>query len=118
MGIVSDEFRDAVADVVASASGPGWWGAAADAVLAMPEMQAVRLQFLHMANDLEGGCNDHDNHGSRHPGGVRWWASDHLPSSVLDWVFADARTRCEFVYASRRRCSNSVIRGNRCGMHS
>ena len=84
----SPTFRDAVADIIAMASGPDWWEEAADALLAMPEMQAIRLQFLHMANDLEGGCNDHTNHGPSHPGGVRWWASDHLSSSVLDWVFA------------------------------
>ena len=87
-------FRDAIADVIASASGPDWWEAASDAVLAMPEMQAIRKQLITMADDLSTGCNDDVNHGT-YPrrngtaeGSRAWRFSEHLSGPVIDWVMS------------------------------
>jgi hypothetical protein len=58
-----------------------------NAVLDMPEMQAIRLQLLMMARDLRQGCNDDVNHGAS-VGSDEDVLSEFLPKSVIAWVLA------------------------------
>lgn len=87
---MSDTFRDAIAkaafrsaDCLTSKSA----AEVAAAILATPEMQAIKRQLLRMAHDLQHGCNDTVNHGQEHRG-LRWWLIDELPDSVIEWVLS------------------------------
>lgn len=60
----------------------------ADLVLAMPEMQAIRLAMLGMAQSLAFGCHDDVNHGKA-VGSVREWVYEWMPEGcghVVAWV--------------------------------
>jgi hypothetical protein len=54
----------------------------ADAILAMPEMDAIRLQLGYMANSLAVGCNDDVNHGES----MTDTLSEHLDPALITWV--------------------------------
>lgn len=56
---------------------------AADAILAMPEMQAIKATLVEWAHSLAHGCNDDVNHGPEGDSRFR-----HAPDEVLfrRWV--------------------------------
>jgi len=76
------ELRDAVASVTAAVP-PGWsylWPnfKVADAVLAMPEMQAVRSALRNLYDTRVRECG----YGAAH----EWLRALNLPLSVIAWV--------------------------------
>lgn len=63
-----------------------------DDLLRMPEMRAIRKQFLTLVDDLIAGCNDPVNHGTHGTYTAeesrRWYLCDYLPEHVIDWVLS------------------------------
>ena len=96
---MSDTFRL----LIDSATSHGWcdggWGAGAgDAVLAMPEMDAIRQALDGMARSLAYECNDDVNHADadgrfthpdRHSSLRECWLAEFMPDGmdhVIAWV--------------------------------
>jgi hypothetical protein len=78
----------------------------ADAILAMPEMDAIRLQLGYMANSLAVGCNDDVNHGES----MTDTLSEHLDPALITWVLGWHENTADEIERLRPGFDGGVIR--------